>query len=373
MSCSSSLDGKHVFSEIGQRDSATAALIHVIHCSKASYQDKPGKRGAEFSVNGHSNQFLLGDIGGTHARFALLAGDKLGAVEDVPVASYPHIAEALRAFLARQPEAKLAGAVLAGAGPVYGNRCVMTNSSWIIDGAELQESFDLPWVQVINDFEALAWSLPDLAKDDLFTIGGKQALAGAPAVVLGPGTGLGVACLVHASQGLDVIVSEGGHATLPGTSKREDAVIEHLRSRFGHVSAERALSGSGLVNLYEAIASLDGISVPKRTAAAISSEGVAGSCPTSRAALELFCALLGTFAGDAALIFGARGGVYVAGGVVPHFLEFLARSQFRARFEAKGRLDTYVRAVPVHVITHADPAFVGLAFLARELSRRAAS
>jgi len=326
--------------------------------------------GVEVPVNEHSNEFVLADIGGTHARFALSIGDALGPLEDIPVASYPSTADAMRAFLGRHPASRPRGAVLAGAGPVYRNRIAMTNSPWVIDGVELRDSFDLPWVRVINDFEALAWSLPDLRPSELYSIGGGRALAGAPAVVLGPGTGLGVACLVHGTQGPEVIVSEGGHATLPGASQREDAIIAHLRPRFGHVSAERALSGGGLVNLYEAVAALDGLTVAKRDAAEISREGVSGACPTSRAALGLFCAFLGTFAGDAALMFGARGGVYVAGGIVPHFLEFLSRSEFRARFESKGRLSSYVEAVPTHVITHKDPAFVGLALLARELSRR---
>ena len=151
-----------------------------------------------------------------------------------------------------------------------------------------------------------------------------------------------------------------------------ETVIAHLRPRFGHVSAERALSGGGLINLYEAVAAIDGATVPKRDAADISRQGVAGTCSTCREALDLFCAVLGNFAGDAALMFGARAGVYIAGGIVPQFLDFFEGSQFRPRFESKGRLSKYVEGVPTHVITHKDPAFVGLAFLARELSRRAA-
>jgi glucokinase len=322
-------------------------------------------------VKAHSDEFLLADIGGTHARFALTVAGRPGPVEDIRVASYPHTADALRAFLGRHPGAKPRGAVLAGAGPVYDNRITMTNSPWVIDGAELARSFDLPWVQVINDFEALAWALPALGAEDLHAIGGGTPLPGAPSAVLGPGTGLGVACLVHGAQGLDAVVSEGGHASLPGASAREDAIIGHLRSRFGHVSAERALSGGGLVNLYGAVAALDGVVVPDRDAAAISREGVAGTCPTCRAALDLFCAFLGTFASDAALMFGARGGIYIAGGIVPNFLDFFANSQFRSRFESKGRLSKYVQGVPTRVILHKDPAFVGLAYLAHELERRA--
>jgi glucokinase len=322
-------------------------------------------------VTDHSDEFLLGDIGGTNARFALTAGGKAGAVQDFAVAKFPHIIDAIREFLKQRPGAKPRGGVLAGAGPVYSNRIALTNSPWVIDGAELSAALDMAWVQVINDFEALAWSLAALDPTDLYDIGGGTAMKGMPAVVLGPGTGLGVGCLAYGPQGHEVIVSEGGHASLPSGSPREDALIDHLRGRFSHVSAERALSGGGLVNLYEAIAAVDSIDVPKRSPAEISRDGVAGTCPTSRAALELFCGFLGTFAGDAALMFGARGGVFIAGGIVPRFLDFLKASQFRQRFESKGRLSKYVEAVPTHVITHKDPAFVGLAYLAGELSRRA--
>jgi glucokinase len=323
-------------------------------------------------MDAHSSEILLADIGGTHARFALTVAGKAGPVEDLLVAGHPRVADALAAFLARRPGAKPQGAVLAGAGPVYDNRIAMTNSRWVIDGEELRQGFGLPWVRVINDFEALAWSLPDLGAANLHAIGGGAALEGAPLVVLGPGTGLGVACLARGDYGFDAIVSEGGHASLPAASAREDAIIDYLRPRFGHVSAERALSGGGLVNLYGAVAGVDGIVVPERDAAAISRDAVAGTCPTCQAALALFCAFLGNFAADAALMFGARGGVYIGGGVVRHFLEFLESSEFRARFNSKGRLSKYVEGVPVHVILHKDPAFVGLAHLARELSRRQA-
>jgi glucokinase len=324
----------------------------------------------EVAVTDHSEEFLLGDIGGTNARFALSADGRAGPVQDFAVANFPHIIGAIREFLKQRPGAKPRGGVLAGAGPVYANRIALTNSPWVIDGAELGAALDLPFVQVINDFEALAWSLPALEPSDLYDIGGGTVMKDAPAVVLGPGTGLGVGCLAHGPQGPEVIVSEGGHATLAGGSRREDALIDHLRSRFGHVSAERALSGGGLVNLYEAVAAVDGLEVPKRSPADVSREGVSGTCATSRAALELFCGFLGTFAGDAALMFGARGGVYLAGGIVPRFLDFLKASQFRKRFDSKGRLSKYVGAVPTHVITHKDPAFVGLAYLAGELARR---
>ena len=188
----------------------------------------------------------------------------------------------------------------------------------------------------------------------------------APAIVLGPGTGFGLACLVPQPKGMMVIGTEGGHVTLPGTCRREDAIIELLRARFGHVSLERVLSGGGLTNLYQALAAIDGLSVPARDAAEIVKSALAGSCPTSRTALDMFCAILGTVAGDAVLTFGARGGLYIAGGIVPRIPEYLARSQFRTRFEAKGRFRDYVAAIPASVIVHPDPAFLGLQFLSKQ-------
>jgi glucokinase len=161
-----------------------------------------------------------------------------------------------------------------------------------------------------------------------------------------------------------VIATEGGHATLATTNLRQDAIIQRLRTRFEHVSAERVLSGDGLVNLHNAIAAIDGRAVPQRNPAQVTDAALRGSCPVSREALDTFCAVLGAVAGDLALMFGARGGVYIAGGIVPRFADHLARSTFRAQFEAKGRFRDYLAAIPVQVILKADAAFIGLASLA---------
>jgi glucokinase len=152
--------------------------------------------------------------------------------------------------------------------------------------------------------------------------------------------------------------------TLSANSRREDAILEHLRQRFGHVSAERALSGPGLENLYEAIAVLDGIDAPQRNAAEITNAALNGTCATSCAALDMFCAMLGGFAGNVALTYGARGGVYIAGGIAPRIVDFLAGSQFRQRFEEKGRFQAYLKVIPSHVIIHPATTFLGLRSLA---------
>ncbi len=308
---------------------------------------------------------ILGDIGGTNARFALLRGGGIAATKWLAVADYPTILGALEAYIASLgEEVRVAGAILAAAGPVEENRSSLTNSPWVVDGGELETRFGWPRVHVLNDFAATAWALPELAADALAPVGGGTAIPDRPAAVLGPGTGLGLACFLPTRVGPVVLDTEGGHVTLAALSPREDAVIGRLRRRFGHVSAERVLSGAGLVNLHDTVAALDGIEVPERTPAEVMAAAQSARCPASVAALDMFCRFLGDFAGNAALTFGARGGVFIAGGIVPRAIDHLRRSDFRERFEAKGRYQAYLSAIPTRVITDPDPAFAGLRGLA---------
>jgi glucokinase len=313
---------------------------------------------------------LLGDIGATNARFAMLTAGVLGPVKWIDVARHSQFADAIEEFLQSQFfqsqffQSPVWCAVLAVAGPVEGQRSYLTNSSWTIDGCEIRNRFAFRAVRLVNDFEATALSLPHLLEQDVRTLGGGQAVSNAPMVVLGPGSGLGVAALVGDGARQIVIASEGGHATFPAASAREDAVLVHLRKRFGHVSAERVLSGPGIENLYYAIAALDGIDVKSRNAADITNAALQGSCLTSRAALDMFCAMLGGFAGNVALTYGARGGVYIAGGIAPRILDYLADSEFRLRFEQKGRFCAYLESIPSKVIVHSTATFLGLKSLA---------
>jgi glucokinase len=175
---------------------------------------------------------------------------------------------------------------------------------------------------------------------------------------------LGVACLKPSAHGHVIITSEGGHATMAATSPYEDAIIVYLRRQFGHVSAERLVSGFGLENLHRAVMAVDGVDGPARTAPEITRAGLTGVCPVSKRALELFCAMLGTIAGNVALMFAAKGGVYIAGGIIPRMTDFLAKSEFRARFEAKGRFKAYLESVPTSIIIHPAASFLGLQALA---------
>ena len=318
--------------------------------------------GGQWTGQRHS---LLGDIGATNARFATLIDGQVGDIQCFDVARFSTFHELLRTFLDDHCSGiSFTDALLALAGPIDHGRCTLTNSLWVIDPAELKETFGFN-VQIINDFQAVAYSLPSLVSSDLEKIGNGKAEAGAPKVVLGPGSGLGVACLINNAENRLAITSEGGHATLAGNSEREDAIIAVLRERFGHASAERAISGPGLENIFQAIASLECLNIGQTNAVEITRRALSGECDVAQEALNTFGALLGSFAGNAALTFGARGGVYVAGGISPRILSFLTRSQFRARFEAKGRFRRYLEQIPCYVIVHPAAAFLGLKFLTR--------
>jgi len=303
---------------------------------------------------------LLGDIGATNARFSLLSNGKLNAISNLEVARFGQFADALAIFINEHcRQTQIHQALFAVAGPVKGARVALTNSSWIIDIRELQTVFGLK-TRIINDFEAVALSLPGLTSADLAGIGGGRSELGEPMAVLGPGTGLGVACLVDRSDRRVVVASEGGHATLAPACEQEDRIVNQLRKRFGHVSAERVISGSGLENIYQALAALEGLEFPPRSAAEITKNALNGECQLARRSLQAFCAFMGSFAGNVALTFGARGGVYIAGGISPRIVDFLVQSEFRQRFEAKGRLQSYLKAIPTHVITHPAAALIGL-------------
>lgn len=213
---------------------------------------------------------------------------------------------------------------------------------------------------MINDFTANALAVPHLPADGCLSVGGGTPVAGMPIGVLGPGTGLGVGGVVPSAGGWIPLAGEGGHVSLPAGDDRESAVLDHLRRRFDHVSAERVLSGQGLVNLYQTLGEIAGVRTAVLAPAQITAPEVAAADPLARAALAMFCAMLGTVAGDLALTLGARGGIDIAGGIVPRLGSRFAATAFRQRFEAKGRFKPYVAAIPTYIVTDAVPAFRGL-------------
>lgn len=309
---------------------------------------------------------LIADIGATNARFALLEGTELAVSETYAVSDYASPIEAARDFLAGPAKGHSPKrALIAAAGPVDRGRIALTNAAWIVDSERIAKGLGMTDVAVLNDFEAQAWSLPALRPADLVTLGMPHAGDRGTMAVMGPGTGFGLAAMIVSGDAEVSLVTEGGHATLSSENRREDAIILALRQQFHHVSVERVLSGSGLMQLYHAIARVDGVTVPERDSSEIVEHALADDCKVSRETLELFCAFLGSVAGNIALTLGARGGVFIGGGIAPRFTDFLRASAFRERFEAKGRLSSYLAHIPTAVIVHPTPAFVGLAHMAR--------
>jgi glucokinase len=341
---------------------------------------------------------LVADVGGTHARFALAAADGAPPAQErtLACADFPSLSAAAAAYLAAAGNPPVREACIAVAGPVTGDRIEFTNRAWSFSIAETRAALRLERLVVVNDFEAQARALPLLSATELRQVGGGAPVADAPRVVLGPGTGLGVAALVKAGGRWIPIPGEGGHVALSPMDPREAAVLAHLWRRWDHVSAERLVSGPGLQLLWETLRALDG--QPPRpapppeeithralsmgsdpTLATLAQRGqtpgsdpsveAPGSDPNVQApgsdpsaeALAMFCALLGTVAANLALTLGARGGVYLGGGIVPALGPWFDASPFRARFERKGRFSDYLAAIPAWVITAPNPALRGAA------------
>jgi glucokinase len=251
-------------------------------------------------------------------------------------------------------------AAFAVATAVDGDRINFTNSHWDFSRAAVQADLGLELLLTLNDFEALALSLPRLAPGQLQASSPMPPPRGTLAVI-GPGTGLGVAGVVETRHGWVALPGEGGHATLAAADAFEAELLAWVRRDYAHVSAERLLSGIGLPLLYRAVAAVQGLPAVPLTAEQVVEQGVAGVEPLSLRTLEVFCALLGGFAGNVALTLGARGGVYIGGGIVPRLGRRFDESQFRIRFEAKGRFQDYLSRIPTALITDTLAALTGAA------------
>jgi glucokinase len=313
---------------------------------------------------------LVADIGGTHARFALIApgGREIVAPLILACADFPGLAEAAEAYLKNSvPNARPRMAAFDVAGPVIGDVAALTNHPWRIQISAVRQALDLDRLEVINDFAALARAVPRLGPGDRTTIRAGAKNAAGPIGVVGPGTGLGVAAVIPDGAGGWVpLASEGGHVTVAAADDREEAILAVLRRRFDHVSAERVVSGQGLVNLYEAVCTVAGQPAQPLTPEQVAERARAGDGLPGEA-LGLFFAFLGNVAGNLALTVGAQGGIAIAGGIVPRYIPLLAASKFEQRFLGKGRLRAYLEPIPVYVVTHPLPAFIGLAGLLAEV------
>ncbi len=315
---------------------------------------------------------VVGDVGGTNARFAVADlshpdRPQICELQHLPSADYDSLEAALGAYLKRlAPSPMPPLAVIAVAGPVNEGEAVLTNLSWHASETALRK-LGFAQTSLINDFRALAASADSLMEDELELIGPSlPRLENETVAIVGAGTGFGSSALVREPGKAIALAGEGGHIGFSPEGDEETEILRVVAQRFGRVSIERLVSGPGLVNLYSALCTIDGVSAefdepPKIVAAAEKGEGLA------RRAVERFCALFGAAAGDIALTFGARGGVLIAGGLSEAMTRFLKAGHFRDRFEGKGRLAHVVQEIPTHMITRPDAALLGGARLAQTL------
>jgi glucokinase len=302
--------------------------------------------------------WLVADVGGTNARFGLVTrpGGRPEAVAVLPGAEHDGLPDAVAAYLDKYGGGvRPGGACLAIAGPVDGEKYHLTNAGWRGSVRDL----GIPAAWLLNDFEALAFSLPHLKGRDLAPLGGPAPAAGMTKAVLGPGTGLGVAGLVPAGDRWVPIPGEGGHVSAPVVTDLEAEVVRALRADgLAYVDAEHLISGPGLTRLHHGLALVSGLSIPSPSASEIVSRPEDPLCAKT---VDVFCGLLGGFAGDVALTLGARGGVYLGGGVLPRILDRVRASDFRRRFEASPVLSDYLASIATCLIVAEQPALTGAA------------
>jgi glucokinase len=304
---------------------------------------------------------LLADIGGTHSRFALLAsGTRPEQVVSWSNDGFDSLEAAIACYLAELGEKPKAG-MFAVAGPVTGRAITLTNRNWHFNLDDLGRRFGFSHTDAINDFEAQAWALQLLQEDDYRTIGNDartQPMHGVK-VVLGPGTGLGVAALVPVGDGWQAVPTEGGHVSFGAAGQDEEPIFARLHQE-GPVSAEMVISGSGLPRLHGAV----NAGAAPLVSADIVAQALAGD-PAAAATIKLFVRLLGRFAGDVALTFKAVGGVYIAGGVTGKLGALLDEDIFRTAFEAHPPYGELLRGMPTYLVTVAHPGLIGCAACAR--------
>lgn len=310
------------------------------------------------------NHFLVADIGGTNARIGLVTaeGNEIFGIEQVPNRDFPSLVSVFNSYLRKaQCVVHPRKACFAVASPVVGDKVSFTNNSWSFSIQEIKGQLGLEYLKVINDFEAIAMSLPYLSKEEARKIGGGTAVPHHAIAVLGPGTGLGMAALVPAHPKSIPLAAEGGHASFAPQDRVEEYIAHRLTEKIGFVSNEDLLCGQGLVNIYEGLCSYHRTPFQAVDAATIANRGLQADDPISREALDRFCGILGSVAGDYALQIGAKGGVYIAGGIVPRFVDFFESSSFRARFEQKGRFRSYMESIPTFVVLASQPGLIGAA------------
>ena len=306
---------------------------------------------------------LIADIGATNARFAILDNDAISDLIVLPCEDYKTITCAAKEYL-KQADKKPTSGVFAIASAYDGEDFVkMTNHPWEFSVSETAKELGFEKLEILNDFEAVAHSIWYLKEGDFYQVGEGSPKKNMPIAIIGPGSGLGVAGVAFTKKGEPVVLStEGGHVTIPVKNGRELEIMLHMKhTKYRHVSAERVASGKGLVNLYETICDIDHLDdMPELTAAEISKKAIEESCPVCAESLDLFCHFLGVVAGNLALTMGAKGGVYLAGGIIPKLGDYFSTSRFYQSYFSHGRFNDYLKQIPIYVITRDNLALEGL-------------
>lgn len=310
---------------------------------------------------------LIGDIGGTNARFCILmdADTAPAHLTSVKTADFKTIDDAIQQTVLDATGVQPVSTILAVAGPIESDEIPLTNCHWVVKPKEMLINLSLKDVIVINDFEAQALAIASLDDDNRLAIGPLRPDMMASRVVLGPGTGLGVAGLVYARNMWFPVPGEGGHIDIGPRSTRDYEIFPHLETIEGRIAGEQILCGRGLVNLYRAICAADAVTPAFSDPADVTATGLSGDNLQAKETLSLFSTYLGRIAGDMALIFMARGGVYLAGGISQKIIPALKLPEFRAAFEDKAPHKALMRSIPTHVVTHPQAALAGLSTYAR--------
>lgn len=318
-----------------------------------------------------SGAFLAADVGGTHARIGLVRRGSDAApitvlrYERYACAEWPSLTAVLQDFVSRLDIAvHIEHCAVASAGYVLGDAIVNENLPWPVSIGDIRRTLGLTGLAVVNDFEAVAYATQFLATADTTPVietGAEPAVG--PVLVMGPGTGLGSAVLLPGKPHATVLPTEAGQISLAPGNEREVEILRLLAKNRDYVSYETALSGPGLVNLYQAISTLRGTSAPMVEPADVTRAALARSDEAAVEALDVFCGLLGSFVGDLALLYGARGGVYLAGGILPQVRDVLLASTFSTRFFNKGVMRAFLQQVPVRLMDHGQLGVIGAAGL----------
>lgn len=311
---------------------------------------------------------LIADIGGTNIRLAITdSNNNISEIETYQCQQFPHLSNVIHRYLSdKNLLNSCVNACLAIACPVDTDSISMTNLPWKFSQKQLKEELGLNSLTLINDYTAIAMAIPLLTDTQKVKIGQGEAEAKQPIAVCGPGTGLGVANLVNINNHWHCIGGEGGHTDFAPIDELDVKIFQELMKTKKRISYEQLISGYGLEQIYQALVVINNqepqnTELPKLTAKDISTQALAGTCPISEQALSQFCRILGSFAGNLALTTGSSGGVYIAGGIVPRFIDYVKASDFRARFETKGRMSHLNKETPTYIITESQPGLLGAA------------